>query len=98
MSTLLGVPITRVDGKAKVTGTAQYAAEADLPNLAYAALVLSTIPKGIIERIDTSSASGLPGPKCLRMTSGSVSLLFSTRTPACAASWVTKSSSSVICP
>ena len=61
MSTLLGVPITRVDGKAKVTGTAQYAAELDLPNLAYAALVLSTIPKGIIERIDTRSASGLPG-------------------------------------
>src|SRR6185437_14896524 len=45
MSTLLGVPVTRVDGKAKVTGTAQYAAELGLPNLAYAALVLSTSPK-----------------------------------------------------
>src|SRR6185437_8092649 len=36
------------------------------------------------------SASGFPGPKCLRMTSGSLSLGFSMRTPAFAASAVTK--------
>src|SRR5205823_5013128 len=46
----------------------------------------------------SASASGLPGPKCLRMTSGSVSLRFSIRTPASAAVAVTNSSSSVICP
>ena len=44
------------------------------------------------------SASGLPGPKCFRRTSGSVSLAFSMRTPACAATAVTKSSSSVDWP
>ena len=58
-----------------------------------------TLPPRDGRRVARSgSASGLPGPKCFRMTSGSVSLVFSTRTPACAASKVTKSSSSVICP
>src|SRR6185436_17996321 len=32
------------------------------------------------------SLSGLPGPKCFRMTSGSLALTFSMRTPAFAAS------------
>ena len=39
-----------------------------------------------------------PGPKCFRITSGSVSLVFSTRTPVCAAVAVTNSSSSVDWP
>src|SRR5438105_2378885 len=41
------------------------------------------------------SASGLPGPKCFRITSGSVLLGFSMRTPSFAAAAVTNSSSSV---
>ena len=52
----------------------------------------STVPRR------SGSASGLPGPKCLRTTSGSVSLRFSMRTPARAAISVTNSSSSVMSP
>ena len=38
----------RVDGKLKVTGAAKYAAEYNIPNVAYGVLVGSTIAKGTI--------------------------------------------------
>jgi xanthine dehydrogenase YagR molybdenum-binding subunit len=59
--TIVGEPVSRVDGPAKVTGGAKYAAEFDLPNLLYAALVLSTVPAGRIARMDTSAAEQAPG-------------------------------------
>src|SRR5579871_1380350 len=46
----------------------------------------------------SGSASGLPGPKCFKMTNGSLVLWFCTSTPACAVEAVTNSSSSVISP
>ena len=39
-------PISRVDGRAKVTGAAKYAAEYHVPNLAYGFVVSSAIAKG----------------------------------------------------
>ena len=42
----IGQPLDRVDGRAKVTGGARYAAENNLADLAYAVLVTSTIPAG----------------------------------------------------
>src|SRR5688572_20851784 len=54
-------PIDRVDGKAKVTGTALYAADHPAQNLAYAILVGSTIAKGRIKSVDTKSAAQAPG-------------------------------------
>ena len=39
MNAIIGQPISRVDGPAKVTGQAIYAAEFNLRNVAYAALV-----------------------------------------------------------
>ncbi len=53
--------LDRVDGRAKVTGTATYAAEYDLPNLAYGVLACSTIAKGSITTIDTKKAEQAPG-------------------------------------
>lgn len=53
--------IDRVDGKAKVTGSAQYAAEHDLAGLTYGVLVGSTITKGTITAMDTKSAERAPG-------------------------------------
>lgn len=53
--------IDRVDGKAKVTGTATYAAEYKQQNLVYGFLVGSTIAKGHITGIDTKSAERAPG-------------------------------------
>ena len=34
-NTVIGKPLSRVDGAQKVTGRAKYAAEFDLPNVAY---------------------------------------------------------------
>jgi xanthine dehydrogenase YagR molybdenum-binding subunit len=57
----IGQPISRVDGRAKVTGTARYAAEWDVPGLVHAALVSSTIPRGRVTAIDTAGAEASPG-------------------------------------
>jgi xanthine dehydrogenase YagR molybdenum-binding subunit len=57
----IGEPHDRVDGRQKVTGEARYAAEHNLPNLAYAVLVTSTVPAGSIASIDTAAAKSAPG-------------------------------------
>src|SRR4026207_749323 len=54
-------PNDRVDGKAKVTGTATYAAEYKTENIVYGFLVGSTIAKGKIKSIDTKNAVRAPG-------------------------------------
>jgi xanthine dehydrogenase YagR molybdenum-binding subunit len=59
--TAIGDPITRVDGRAKVTGTAKYAAEFDTPSVATAVIVTSTIPNGRITRMDIAQAQRAPG-------------------------------------
>ncbi|WP_207515152.1 xanthine dehydrogenase family protein molybdopterin-binding subunit [Longitalea luteola] len=55
------VPIDRVDGRAKVTGTATYAAEYKTQQIAYGFLVGSTIAKGRIKSLDTKMAERAPG-------------------------------------
>ena len=57
----IGKPTSRVDGRAKVTGVAKYAAEYDVQNLAYGCVVSSTIARGKIRWIDTAAALRLPG-------------------------------------
>lgn len=54
-------PIDRVDGKAKVTGSAAYAADHKIQNTVFGFLVGSTISKGRIKSIDTKSAERAPG-------------------------------------
>jgi xanthine dehydrogenase YagR molybdenum-binding subunit len=61
MKPYIGTPTSRVDGRAKVTGAAQYAAEFNVPGLAYGSVVTSTIPKGRIARIDASEALSVEG-------------------------------------
>lgn len=51
-----GRPVTRVDGRLKVTGKALYAADNPAPDLVYAALVCSTISRGSVEGIDPAAA------------------------------------------
>ena len=58
---IVGPPLTRVDGKQKVTGTAKFTAEFEIPQLAYAVMVTSTIPSGQIAGMDTSAAEKSPG-------------------------------------
>jgi xanthine dehydrogenase YagR molybdenum-binding subunit len=61
MTAHIGTPTSRVDGRAKVTGMAQYAAEFPAPDLAYGAIITSTITKGTIRKIDASRALAVPG-------------------------------------
>ena len=57
----LGTPVSRVDGIAKVTGHARYAAEHPAPHLAWGVVVSSTIAKGRIERVASERALAVPG-------------------------------------
>ena len=57
----IGAPLTRVDGPTKVTGSARYAAEFHLDDLAYAATHDSTVSAGRITEIDTTAAKRAPG-------------------------------------
>jgi xanthine dehydrogenase YagR molybdenum-binding subunit len=57
----IGQPISRVDGRAKVTGAAKYAAEYNVPNLAYGCVVSSAIARGRIKNIDPGEALRLEG-------------------------------------
>jgi xanthine dehydrogenase YagR molybdenum-binding subunit len=56
MSPAIGAPVDRVDGRAKVTGTARYSAEIALEHLAYAAVVGAAIPAGRVGAIDVEAA------------------------------------------
>lgn len=56
-----GMPVSRVDGRAKVTGSAQYAAEYQAPDLCYGVVVSGTVAKGRIKQIDTAAALAAPG-------------------------------------
>jgi xanthine dehydrogenase YagR molybdenum-binding subunit len=61
LTTYLGKPTPRVDGRAKVTGAAKYAAEFNVPRLAHGFVVSSTIAKGRIKRIHVDDALAVPG-------------------------------------
>ena len=58
---VMGTPLARVDGPAKVSGAARYAAEFHPDGLVYAATADSTIAAGRITAIDTSVAERAPG-------------------------------------
>lgn len=58
---VIGKPLDRVDGPKKVSGTATYAAEYQIDNLAYGVLVGSTIGKGKVVSIDADAVKALPG-------------------------------------
>jgi xanthine dehydrogenase YagR molybdenum-binding subunit len=56
-----GMAVSRIDGRAKVTGTAHYAAEIPAPDLAYGVVVSSTVARGRIKAFDTDAARAVPG-------------------------------------
>jgi xanthine dehydrogenase YagR molybdenum-binding subunit len=57
----IGAPLARIEGREKVTGAARYAAEYAIDDVAYAWIVQSTVARGRISAIDTSTATRLPG-------------------------------------
>ncbi|MFD2720897.1 xanthine dehydrogenase family protein molybdopterin-binding subunit [Hymenobacter monticola] len=56
-----GEPLNRVDGRQKVTGQARYAAEHAVPGHVHGVLVVSTIARGRIRRLDVVAAEQAPG-------------------------------------
>jgi len=61
MTSLIGQPVSRVDGRQKVTGRASYAAEFEVAGVAYGAIVRSTVANGRIASIDSALAERAPG-------------------------------------
>jgi xanthine dehydrogenase YagR molybdenum-binding subunit len=57
----IGQPVSRVDGRQKVTGAATYAAEFDVPGQAHGAIVRSTVANARIASIDSAAAEAAPG-------------------------------------
>src|ERR1700733_13170409 len=57
----IGQPINRIEGHAKVTGAAKYAADYHFKNMAYGVMITSTITKGRIVEIDSKAAEHAPG-------------------------------------
>jgi xanthine dehydrogenase YagR molybdenum-binding subunit len=57
----VGRAVDRVEGRAKVTGSARYAAEFSAADLAYGFVINSAIAKGRILQIDASAALAFPG-------------------------------------
>ena len=57
----IGKPESRVDGRLKVTGGANYAADFDVPHLAYGYVVSGEITKGKITKLETAKAEAVEG-------------------------------------
>ena len=58
---VVGQPISRADGRLKVTGAARYTADIALAGAVHAAIVHSTIANGRTLSIDTTNAERAPG-------------------------------------
>lgn len=61
MTTLIGQPLPRPDGRAKVTGAAAYAADHNLPGQLYAVYVTAPIPAGRVASVDPTRALAADG-------------------------------------
>jgi carbon-monoxide dehydrogenase large subunit len=61
----IGKPVGRVEGEAKVTGAARYAADINLPGMLWGKCLRSPLPHARIVRIDTARAAALPGVRAV---------------------------------
>ena len=61
MSPIVGSPLARVDGHAKVTGAATYTADTEIRGALHGFLVLSTVANGRVTGIDVRDAERSPG-------------------------------------
>jgi Aerobic-type carbon monoxide dehydrogenase, large subunit CoxL/CutL homologs len=57
----VGQPISRIDGRLKVTGSARYTADIPVEAIVHGAIVYSTIANGRTVSIDTAAAENAPG-------------------------------------
>lgn len=61
MNKVIGTAVDRKDGRAKVTGSATYSAEHQIPGLVHGYVITSTIAKGRIKALNTREAERAPG-------------------------------------
>ncbi|MEV5887025.1 xanthine dehydrogenase family protein molybdopterin-binding subunit [Streptomyces sp. NPDC052020] len=61
MSPIVGSPLTRVDGRAKVTGAATYTADIEVRGALHGFLVLSTVANARVTGVDVRDAERSPG-------------------------------------
>ena len=64
-ASILDQPEYRVEGSAKVTGAARYAADVAMPGMLHAAYVTSPYPHARIGSVDVSAARKLPGVRAV---------------------------------
>ena len=57
----IGRELPRLEARAKVSGRAEYTHNLRLPGMLYGKVFRSTVPHGVIRRIDTTAARALPG-------------------------------------
>lgn len=58
---IIGTPLPRVDGRAKVTGAARYAADFNQRNQVHAVIVNATVGLGRVTAIDVAAVERMPG-------------------------------------
>src|SRR5437870_10624861 len=58
---IIGKPRRRVDARAKVTGQTRFADDIMLPRMVHCKLLRSTVPHGLIVRLDVTRALAHPG-------------------------------------
>ncbi|MEP6990544.1 MAG: xanthine dehydrogenase family protein molybdopterin-binding subunit [bacterium] len=62
---VLGGSLPRIDGPLKVSGTATYTSDVNLPGMLYAVPVCATIASGKVTSIDAATARRMPGVKAV---------------------------------
>ncbi len=62
---VLGGGLPRIDGPLKVSGTATYTSDVNLPGMLYAVPVCATIASGKVTSIDATAARNMPGVKAV---------------------------------
>ncbi|MCU1281308.1 MAG: aldehyde oxidase, partial [bacterium] len=60
---VIGKPLRRVDGRAKVTGQTRFADDLAPPGMLHMKLLRSTVPHARISAVETARAAALPGVK-----------------------------------
>jgi len=65
MSDVLGTPERRIEGREKVTGAAEYAADVTRPGMLHAVFVGSPYPHALVKRVDTAGALAVRGVRAV---------------------------------
>jgi CO/xanthine dehydrogenase Mo-binding subunit len=71
---VVGQPVSRVDGFERVSGAAQYTQDVQLPGMLYGVMLRSAYPHARIRRIDHSDAEKLAGVRCVLTNESAVGL------------------------